>query len=197
MAKYEHYHLSHHILNIIVNDHSQFTFTISISFKIKGRHFWVQFQYSCRHNQWARRLERAGPTRRIAWLAGRDWPCMCDFVRDGQTVPPAFPYHTGCPDRSCPAASWWNFQLLFYSKFTQPSVMSYVTQGKHGTLVDPCLLSGHNNDRWSKLLSDYMQYHTYMAQYYRRGYTASEWSVKIIKTKICMITYQINSINKE
>ena len=45
------WHLSHHGLKIIVNDHGHLTFTISISFKIKGRHFWVQFQYSCRHNQ--------------------------------------------------------------------------------------------------------------------------------------------------
>ncbi len=51
----------------------------------------------------------------------------------------SFPYCNGCPDRSCPAASWWNFQLLLYSKCTQPSVMSYVTQI---TLVDSCLLSG-------------------------------------------------------
>ncbi len=29
-------------------------------------------------------------------------------------------------------ASWWNFQLLLYSKCTQPSVMNYVTQGRHG-----------------------------------------------------------------
>jgi hypothetical protein len=37
----------------------------------------------------------------------------------------------------CPAASRYNFQLLFNSKCTQPSVMSYVTQGgggRQGTL---------------------------------------------------------------
>ncbi len=33
-------------------------------------------------------------------------------------------YCTGCPDRNCPAASWWNFQLLLYS------TMRYVTQGR-------------------------------------------------------------------
>jgi hypothetical protein len=43
------------------------------------------------------------------------------------------------------------FQLLLYSKctqVTQPSVMSYVTQGRHGlhgTLVDQCRLSAHNS----------------------------------------------------
>ncbi len=40
----------------------------------------------------------------------------------------------GCPDRSCLAASWWNFQLLLrvYRKSTQASVMSYITQRRHG-----------------------------------------------------------------
>ncbi len=42
------------------------------------------------------------------------------------------PYRTGCPDRSCPAASWWNFQLLLYSKCPKPSTMSYVPQGRYG-----------------------------------------------------------------
>ncbi len=32
-------------------------------------------------------------------------------------------------------ASWWNFQLLLYSKCTQPSVMNYVTQGRHGLVL--------------------------------------------------------------
>jgi hypothetical protein len=42
-----------------------------------------------------------------------------------------FPYCTGSHSRSCPAASWWNFQLLLYCKCTQLSVMSYVMQGRH------------------------------------------------------------------
>jgi hypothetical protein len=42
-----------------------------------------------------------------------------------------FPYHSGSPDRSCPAVSWWNFNLLLYSKCTLTSIMSYVTQGRH------------------------------------------------------------------
>ncbi len=37
------------------------------------------------------------------------------------------------------------FQLLLYSKCTHPSVMSYITQGRHGQVtqstLDPCLLS--------------------------------------------------------
>ncbi len=77
---------------------------------------------------------------------GESWPGMCDFVHDGRPVPPTFsvPYRTVCPDRSCPAASLWNIQLLLCIKCTQPSVMSYVTQGRHslhGTFVGPCLLS--------------------------------------------------------
>jgi hypothetical protein len=36
---------------------------------------------------------------------------------------------------SCPAASWWSLQLLLYGKCTQPSVMSYVTQGRHGLVL--------------------------------------------------------------
>ncbi len=40
-----------------------------------------------------------------------------------------------CSIRSCPAARWWNFQLLLYSKCIQPSVMSYVTQGRHGLVL--------------------------------------------------------------
>jgi hypothetical protein len=54
-----------------------------------------------------------------------------------------FPYRTGCSDRSCPAASCWNFQQLIYSRCTQPSVKSYVTQVRHDwySIVDPYLLS--------------------------------------------------------
>jgi hypothetical protein len=46
-------------------------------------------------------------------------------------VPPAF----SIPYRSWLAASWWNFQLLIYSKRTQPSVMSSVTQGRHDLVL--------------------------------------------------------------
>jgi hypothetical protein len=52
------------------------------------------------------------------------------FVMDGPYRLP-FPNRTGCPDRSCQVACWWNFQLLLNSKCTQPSVMRYVTQGRH------------------------------------------------------------------
>jgi hypothetical protein len=33
------------------------------------------------------------------------------------------------------AASRWNFQLLLSSKYTQPSVMRYVTQVRHGLVL--------------------------------------------------------------
>ncbi len=56
---------------------------------------------------------------------------MIFYVKDGPYGLP-FPCRTGCPDRSCPAASWWNFQLHLYSECTQPSVMSYFIQGRHG-----------------------------------------------------------------
>ncbi len=46
-----------------------------------------------------------------------------------------FPYHTGCPCRCCPSASWRNLQLLFYSKCTHPSVMSHVTRERHGQVL--------------------------------------------------------------
>jgi hypothetical protein len=39
---------------------------------------------------------------------------------------------TNCPYRRCPVASWWNFQVLLYCKCTHSSVMSYITQGRHG-----------------------------------------------------------------
>jgi hypothetical protein len=48
------------------------------------------------------------------------------FVKTGSIIS-----GTGCPYRSSPAASWWKFHLLFFNKFTQPSVMSYVTQGRY------------------------------------------------------------------
>ncbi len=42
------------------------------------------------------------------------------------------PYrHNGCTDALCEL----NFQLLLYSKCTQPSVMSYVTKGMHGLVL--------------------------------------------------------------
>jgi hypothetical protein len=56
------------------------------------------------------------------------------YVMDGPYRLP-FPYHTGCLDGCYPAARLWNFHLLLYSKCTQPSVMSYVTQGRHGLVL--------------------------------------------------------------
>ncbi len=78
----------------------------------------------------------AGPTRRPAWLAAWEWPGRCDFVRDERAVQRLPIVHgTRCPDRSCPAASWWNLPLLLSSKCTQLSVMSYVTQGRYGLVL--------------------------------------------------------------
>jgi hypothetical protein len=59
------------------------------------------------------------------WLEESDPAGAILYVMDGPYHLP-FPCRTGCPDRSC--------QLMSYSirKSTQPSVMSYVTQGRHG-----------------------------------------------------------------
>ncbi len=53
-------------------------------------------------------------------LAGGVWPELVWFVLwwTGRTGCLALPYRTVCPDSSCPAASWWHFQLLLYSKCT-------------------------------------------------------------------------------
>jgi hypothetical protein len=70
----------------------------------------------------ARRLARhGGPP---GWLEESDTGGVILYMMDGQYRLP-FSHRTGFPDRSCPAASWWNFQLLLCSKWTQPSVMSY------------------------------------------------------------------------
>jgi hypothetical protein len=50
----------------------------------------------------------AGLTRRPACLAGGERPDTTLYVICGPYRLP-FPYRTGCPDRGCPAASWWNF----------------------------------------------------------------------------------------
>ncbi len=49
------------------------------------------------------------------WLEESDPAGVILFVLDGPYRLP-FPYCTGCPDTRCPAAIWWNFQLLLYSK---------------------------------------------------------------------------------
>ncbi len=46
-----------------------------------------------------------------------------------------FLYRAGCPDQGLPVAICWNAQLLLYSKWTQPSVMSYVSQGRLGLVL--------------------------------------------------------------
>ncbi len=43
-----------------------------------------------------------------------------------------FPYCTGWPDRSCPAASWWTFQLLLYNKYTLQNHPSWAKPRKEG-----------------------------------------------------------------
>ncbi len=57
------------------------------------------------------------PTRRPAWLAGREWPS--DFVRDGRSMPPALTDHSTGPGSKC----------------AQNTLMTYVTQGRHGLVI--------------------------------------------------------------
>ncbi len=59
----------------------------------------------------------------------------CDFVHGfvplASSVPYRLPWHE-LP--TCELMEWY-FQLLLYSKCTQPSVMSYVTQERHGLVL--------------------------------------------------------------
>ncbi len=68
------------------------------------------------------------------WRACPKWPSGCDFyVMDGQYrlyIP--FPYRTSCTDRSCSAACWWNFQLMFYCIVTEHNHPSWATSRKEG-----------------------------------------------------------------
>ncbi len=68
-------------------------------------------QQACKTNEAEGQM--AGPTRR-RWKQGL---ILC--VMDGPCRLP-LPYRTSCPGSSCPAASWWHFQLLLYRKCTQP-----------------------------------------------------------------------------
>ncbi len=49
-------------------------------------------------------------------------PAGCDFVHDGRSTPPALTDHTTCH----------GLGLSHYTKCTLNTVMSYVTQGRHG-----------------------------------------------------------------
>jgi hypothetical protein len=74
----------------------------------------------------ARGLAQHGGLR--GWLEESDPAGVILHVVDGPYRLP-FPYRTGCPDRSCPAArDEFPSAVTVYSKCTQPSVMSYVTK---------------------------------------------------------------------
>ncbi len=83
---------------------------------------------------WSNTAARLACWRRVTWQV---WFCTWWTGRTARlfrTVPVAL--------KELPtAANWWNFQLLLYSKCTQPSVMSMAWY----TLVDPCLLPVRNN----------------------------------------------------
>ncbi len=74
------------------------------------------------------------------WLEESDSASVILYVMDWLYRLP-FPFHTGCPDRSCPAASWWNFKLCYIvNVHNHPSWAMSRKVGMAGTLVDPCLL---------------------------------------------------------
>ncbi len=51
------------------------------------------------------------------------------YVIDGPYRLP-FPYCTGSPDKSCPAASWWNFQQLLHNQTTWVLSTSHKRHGR-------------------------------------------------------------------
>jgi hypothetical protein len=96
-------------------------------------------------------LGRLGPTRRPAWLAGGEWPGRCDFIRDWQAYRLLFQYRTCCPDRSCPAASWWNSSCCYIVNVQNPPSWTIRHARKEWlcTPVDPCFLCGpHTSLEW-------------------------------------------------
>ncbi len=72
------------------------------------------------------------------WLVENDPAGVILYVMDGPS------YRTGCPDRSWPAASCWNFQLLLYRKCTRnhPSWAPSCKEGMAWTLETPAFSLG-------------------------------------------------------
>jgi hypothetical protein len=68
-----------------------------------------------------------------SWLEESDPADVIFYLMDRPYRLP-FLYRTGCPDR-LPSCDLRNVQLLLYGKCTQPSVMSYVMQGRHGLVL--------------------------------------------------------------
>jgi hypothetical protein len=76
------------------------------------------------------------------WLEESDPEAGCDFIREW-TVHAACPYRTVCPfSLVCPVsavqlrADGIFFQLLFYSKCSQPSVITYISVYKSKFFVE-------------------------------------------------------------
>ncbi len=93
-----------------------------------------QFPFCITTLQWGRRLE--------------GWPntaaSRCDFVREGRSVPPAYPYRTGCPDRSFMLSCVrMDFPAAVIKEMctTIRHELRHARKAWFGTLVDPCLLS--------------------------------------------------------
>ncbi len=128
--------------------------------------------------QWGRRLE--GWPNTAARLAGwgrvtlQVWFCTLY----GRAIPPAFTVLyvqcTSCPDRSCPAACWWNFQLMLYSKCTVHSYPSWASAHKEGmawySIVDRCLLSDLIYSRLPDLIHTRPD-HIHLIMWMRCGYS--------------------------
>ncbi len=65
------------------------------------------------------------------WLKESDPAGVILYVMDGPYRLP-FTYRTGCPDKSCPAASWWNFQLLYCYKVNVHNHPPWAASRKEG-----------------------------------------------------------------
>jgi hypothetical protein len=71
------------------------------------------------------------------WLEESDLAGVILYVMDGSYRLPFF--RLPCQEqRSCELVE---FQLILYSKWTQPSVMNYVIQGRHGLVLHAFFLS--------------------------------------------------------
>jgi hypothetical protein len=84
-----------------VNSKLNFHETVALA---SGCSVWLPMPES-NHQGYRGLAQHGGPP---GWLEESDLAGVILYVIDGPYCLP-FLYSTGCPDRSCPAASWWNF----------------------------------------------------------------------------------------
>jgi hypothetical protein len=101
----------------------------NVKCKIKNKMYCIWHQCSRRLEGWPNRAACLASWRRVTRRG--------DFVCTWRTRRTACLFRTVPVDMTGagPATSWWNYQLLLYNKCTQPSVMIYVTQGRHGLVL--------------------------------------------------------------